>query len=171
MIVERPKLDDSKELHDFFENVIRDTFERNEISNLTKLLEEEIIYKKKILQEDFESNGEKRYFLVGKIDNVIVATIEIGKINEVIENVLGHGNEVEMGTVYVHPNYQKQGLGSSMVQEAIDFLKEKGYRRFYFDSGYKSAQRVWSYKFGKPKFFLADYWEKGAHHMIWEVNI
>jgi GNAT superfamily N-acetyltransferase len=77
----------------------------------------------------------------------------------------------EIGTVFVHPNYQKHGIGSILLQKMVITLESKKMIGFCLDSGYKQAQIFWQKKLGKPNFLLEHYWNEDSHHMIWKRNI
>jgi len=52
-------------------------------------------------------------FFVGELDNKIVATLMVGY----------DGHRGWLNYLGVHPDFQKKGLGSAMVQKAIETLK------------------------------------------------
>ena len=58
-----------------------------------------------------------------------------------------------------------------MFNAIFEELHRKGIKEFCFDSGYKSAQKIWMNKFGKPEYHLKDFWGKGEDHMVWRVNV
>lgn len=169
----RPRLEEGDKINDFFQIVLRDTFEKNNISHLCETLDNEIRDKRRVLDEDFESNGEVRFFLIAKAGDKVVGSIEYGPSNELIISCTnGELKElVEIGTVFVHPDYQKQGLGNILLKEIYKVLQMRGIEEFCLDSGYKTAQEIWLKKFGGPTYHLRDYWEKDADHMIWRVSI
>lgn len=169
----RPKMEEEDSINDFFKIVLQDTFDKNNILYLTETLDNEIRDKRRILRQDFESNGEARFFLIVKDVDKVVGSIEYGPSNELIKSCTnGELKEViEIGTVFVHPEYQKQGLGNYLLQEIYRELQKKGIEEFCLDSGYKTAQIIWLKKFGSPTYHLRDYWEKGADHMIWKVSL
>lgn len=171
--IRRPQIEDKDELHDFFKLVITDTFMKEGIDNNTYDLEEEIEFKKKYLQYDMDSNGEFRYFLIAKHKDTIIGTIEYGQASELINRCTN--NElmqlVEVGTVFVRPEYQKQGVGNLLLNSMYQELKDKGMEEFCLDSGYPGAQKIWMKKFGTPDYFLENYWGENLHHMIWRINL
>ncbi|MCM0650310.1 GNAT family N-acetyltransferase [Clostridium swellfunianum] len=169
----RPKIEDIELINEFFEIVLRDTFERNGISYLIDTIEEEIKDKRRFLNQDFETGGTARYFLIAKENKKIVASIEYGPSNDLINSCTnGELKEVvELGTVFVHPDYQNKGIGSRMLNSIFIEMKEKGIKEFCFDSGYKTAQKTWIKKFGNPEYLLKDYWEEGSDHMIWRISV
>jgi GNAT superfamily N-acetyltransferase len=171
--INRPELKDIELINDFFQIVIRDTFAINSLTDLVDLMEEEIAYKRKCLNLDLESDGKDMYFLIAKEEDKIVGSIEYGPSNELIRTCTKGKltNIVEIGTLYVHPAYQRKGIGSRMLELLCRELKGRGIEEFCLDSGYKSAQKVWTNKFGKPEYHLKDYWAEGSDHMIWRVKI
>jgi GNAT superfamily N-acetyltransferase len=172
--IRRPQAEDCEELNQFFRIVITDTFGREGLSHLKEDIETEIATKNQFLKNDLESNGEKRYFwlAIDKYTDRIIGTIEYGPASELI-NVCTEGalkNVIEIGTVFVLPNFQKQGIGTVLLNVMLLTLQNKGIKEFCLDSGYSSAQRIWKMKFGAPDYLLRDYWGKGQDHMIWKRN-
>lgn len=171
--ISRPNFEEIEPINDFFEIVLRDTFERNGISDLVDLIAEEIENKRRFLNQDIESDGKNRYFLIAKEHDKIVGSIEYGPSNELIISCTNGELKdlVEIGTVFVHPDYQMKGIGSMMLNQIFKELEKKGIKEFCLDSGYKSAQKIWINKFGKPEYHLRDYWGENADHMVWRVNV
>ena len=171
--ISRPKYEDIQVINEFFELVIRDTFERNDIEDLVDTIAEEIEDKRRCLNQDIESDGKNRYFLIAKEDDKIVGSIEYGPSNELISSCTnGEVKElIEIGTVFVHPEYQKKGIGSRMLNLIFMELEKNGIKEFCLDSGYKSAQKTWINKFGIPEYHLKDYWGEDADHMVWRISV
>lgn len=173
LIISRPRNEDIDLINGFFATVLNDTFEKNEIIHLVELLEEEIEVKKDCLKQDIESNGEKRFFLIGKFNNKIVGTIEYGPssslINTCTDGVLKEVKEI--GTIFVDPEYQQKGIGNRLLTHLLKEMKNKGIDEICLDSGYKSAQRIWFKKFGHPQYQIKNYWGEGNDHMIWRLKI
>lgn len=171
--ISRPKFEDFELINEFFQVVIRDTFERNGITDLVDIIAEEIIDKRRCLNQDIQSEGKNRYFLIAKEDDKIVGSIEYGPSNELIISCTnGKLQElVEIGTVFVHPDYQNKGIGSRMLNLIFIELEKNRISEFCLDSGYKSAQKTWINKFGNPEYDLKDYWGEDDNHMVWRVNV
>jgi len=171
--IRRPQPGDVEKLHQFFELVLRDTFAREGLAHMTEDLEKEIFEKKSILKEALESNGKKRYFLTALIEGEIIGTIEYGPTGSIILDCTKGELEgvVEVGTVFVHPDYQRQGIGTLMLSAICITLLGRNIDEFCLDSGYKNAQRVWRNKFGEPAYIIKDYWGEGCDHMIWRKHI
>jgi GNAT superfamily N-acetyltransferase len=171
--IRRPRIEDIKELHSLFRIVITDTFIKEGIGEKLKDLNDEIEGKEKYLESDFESNGEKRYFLIALFGNKIIGSIEYGPASNLICKITNNTFKelVEVGTVFVHPDYQRMGVGNLLLNEMYSTLKSKGIEEFCLDSGYKIAQTIWKKKFGEPDYLLEDYWDKGNDHMIWRIRV
>jgi len=169
----RPTTADLEQLNDFFRTVIIDTFIKEGIGDQLNDINEEIEVKKRYLTSDFESNGKERYFLIAFYGDKIIGSIEFGPANEIIRNVSNHAFETlfEVGTVFVHPDYQRNGVGNLLLKAVYETLRNNGIKEFCLDSGYKSAQLIWKKKFGEPDIVLKDYWGKNFDHMIWRVKI
>jgi GNAT superfamily N-acetyltransferase len=171
--IRRPRIEYIKELHSLFRIVITDTFIKEGIGEKLKDLNDEIEGKEKYLESDFESNGEKRYFLIALCGNKIIGSIEYGPASNLICKITNNAFKelVEVGTVFVHPDYQRMGVGNLLLNKMYSTLKSKGIEEFCLDSGYKIAQKIWKRKFGEPDYLLEDYWDKGSDHMIWRIRV
>jgi predicted N-acetyltransferase YhbS len=171
--ISRPRFEDIELINEFFEIVLRDTFEKNGIADLVNLIGEEIKDKRRCLNQDIESEGNNRYFLIAKDDDNIVGSIEYGPSNDLIISCTNgkFKSLVEIGTVFVHPAYQNNGIGNRMLNLIFKGLEKTGIKEFCLDSGYKSAQKTWTNKFGNPEYYLKDYWEKDVDHMVWIISV
>lgn len=171
--IRRPSIEDRKELHSLFKMVITDTFVKEGIGEKVNEMNEEIEVKEKYLENDFESNGEKRYFLIAIDGNKMIGSIEYGPASDFICKCTNNNFKglVEVGTVFVHPDYQLMGVGNLLLDAMYGALKNKGIEEFCLDSGYISAQKIWEKKFGDPDYLLKDYWDKGNDHMIWKIKL
>jgi len=169
--IRRPRVEDIEELNQLFKIVITDTFAREGLAGLIDDIEAEIDSKKNYLQLDLDSKGEKRYFLIALAGNKIIGTIEYGPASKLIQDCTNGelSNLVEVGTVFVLPDYQRQGIGNRLLAEMLHTLKARGIAEFCLDSGYRNAQTIWKKKFGEPDYLLKDYWGQGQDHMIWKI--
>ncbi|MED1203016.1 GNAT family N-acetyltransferase [Heyndrickxia acidicola] len=169
--VRRPVLADKEDLYQFFSKVIRDTFAREGLSKMKEDIKNEIETKKSYLESDFKSNGKDRFFWLANDykKNKVIGCIEYGPASELI--LACTNGELkgwfEIGTVFVDPDYQRQGIGSLLFQIMQLTLQSRGIQSFCLDSGYSNAQYVWKKKLGEPEYLLRDYWGKGNSHMIW----
>jgi len=80
-------------------------------------------------------------------------------------------NLYELGTAFVRPDYQGQGIGNLLLNSMTQVLIDKGINQFCLDSGYSNAQKIWRKKFGEPDYFIKDYWGEDQHHLIWKINL
>ena len=129
----------------------------------------EIEHKKHLLDASMNPTDSKPYFLLAKLEETVVGTISFGPCGEDIkkctENQLdGIG---ELGSLYVLPSFQGQGVGSALIHALVTYLSEQKIEQFCLDSGYKRAQKRWLRKFGEPYKVVKDYWGPGFDHMIW----
>ncbi|KAB2334543.1 GNAT family N-acetyltransferase [Cytobacillus depressus] len=171
--IRRPTLDDTTELNHFFRIVITDTFLKEGIGHMLEDIENEITSKEKYLHTDFESNGEKRYFLIASNGDQIIGSIEIGPASELINHCTNHALQelLEVGTVFVHPDFQRKGIGSMLLNAMYFTLRNRGIEEFCLDSGYTASQKIWKKKFGEPQYLLKNYWGEENDHMIWRVKL
>jgi GNAT superfamily N-acetyltransferase len=169
----RPSIKDIKQLNGFFKIVIIDTFNKEGIGEKSDDINDEIKVKEQYLESDFESNGEKRYFLIALDGEKIIGSIEYGPASDLISDCTNNTFKelIEIGTVFVHPNYQSIGVGNLLLNKMYFTLQNKGIEEFCLDSGYISAQKIWKKKFGEPDYLLKDYWDEGYDHMIWRIKV
>jgi GNAT superfamily N-acetyltransferase len=170
--IRRIKPEDKIELVDFFRLVITDTFIKDGIENNANL-EEEIAGKEKYLQYGLDINEIGRYFLIAEHRDSIIGTIEYGQSSELIDSCTNGELKdlVEVGTVFVRPDYQKQGVGNLLLNSIYQVMKDRGIEAFCLDSGYPSAQKIWVKKFGPPGYCLENYWGEGMPHMVWRIHL
>lgn len=174
LVIRRPHKEDVKALNDFFDVVIKDTFEQNDIADLLEDYEKEIKEEKmQFLKEDLNSNGHDRFYLFATIFDKLIGTITYGPSNDDINsNTNGEFRDIiEIGSVFVHPDYQRKGIGSLLLNRIYKELEKKGIEEFCLDSGYKNAQKVWIKKYRNPQYCFENYWGEGAHYMIWKVKL
>ncbi|MGG1575099.1 GNAT family N-acetyltransferase [Fictibacillus sp. NRS-1165] len=171
--IRRPSIKDVSLLHEFFRIVITDTFSKEGIGEKLEDLNEEIERKKDYLENDLNSEGLDRYFLIALVRDQMVGSIEFGPVSELIRSCTkGALKELmEIGTVFVHRDCQGQGIGNLLLSRMYATLQNRGINEFCLDSGYQSAQKIWTKKFGEPDYRLKDYWDKGYDHMIWRVGL
>lgn len=167
--------EDYQSLKIFFEMMVIDTFKKNRIYHLKKDLNQEISDKMIFLKNYFETHKEKRrqkLFIIKK-SKKIIGSIAIDKANDLIVDST-HGlfkNKIEIGSFFIHPDYQRQGLGQFMLKESIQWMKNNHIEAFCLDSGYPLAQIFWQKHLGRPLYDFKDFWEPGSRYMIWLVSI
>ncbi|MED2793393.1 GNAT family N-acetyltransferase [Bacillus wiedmannii] len=159
--IRRLHSDDVDELNMFFRLVITHTFKNEGLSQLLDDIENEINTKKQYLKNDLESNDK------------IIGTIEIGLASTLINSCTGgvFKDLYEIGTVFVLPEYQRNGIGKLLLNAMYITLLSRGITEYCLDSGYKKAQSIWTKKFGEPSYVLKDYWGESSDHMIWKKSL
>lgn len=175
LLIRRPDQSDIQALHQFFSLVIQDTFAKEGIAELVDDQQHEWKTKKQYVAMDLESQGKKRFFwLALNVEtDEIIGTIEYGEANEIIQQTIKEDLSQcpEIGTIFVHPNYQNRGIGTMLLEKMLMTLKNRRVLGFCLDSGYKQAQIIWQKKFGQPDFVLENYWGTNNHHMIWKRTL
>ncbi len=172
--IRRPKLKDKKELFDFFQLVIKDTFQRENISEFYPgeiTVEVQKVFQ--VVLNDLEGSGREEYVLLAQTGNQIAGTIAFGFLNDIIKNNIKaiKNSFVLIKGVYVLPEIQNQGLGSRLFETLLGHLKQKSVPGFYLDCGYPSAQQFWIKKLGPPFLILKNQWGENQDHYIWEVSL
>lgn len=174
MTISKPSLKDIPFLDEFFEFILTDTFERNGYMDLIDLRDSEIELKKEMFRRSLEVDVSEHFFLVAKgEEGAVLGTISVGPANEDIIHCTNNAYEglLEIGSLFIHPAYQKQGIASCLIHEVEAILLAQGINSYCLDSGYQLAQKTWTQKFGKPQYLIKDHWGEGADHMIWKVEI
>jgi len=171
LVIREPRITEEQAIHQFFESVLVNTFTENDLLSIEGLLEDEILEKKESLSNYYDSK--ENLFLVGILNNEIVGSIECGKANNLIRvNTREELKDIiSIGTVYVHPKYQKHGLSNKLLKEVLIHLEKAKINQICFDSGFKVAQQIWMKKFGYPKYYIENYFGNGSHHMVWHLNV
>ncbi|MBV6686187.1 GNAT family N-acetyltransferase [Bacillus sp. JRC01] len=148
MVIRTPEPIDREALHGFFRLVIEDTYQKEGIDHLVD-------------------------FLVAEKDSQIIGTIEYGPASKLIMTLTNgaYGGIPEVGTVFVHPDHQRIGVGSLVVNAMLLILLGRGVEVFCLDSGYTRAQAVWKKRFGEPDHRFTDHWGEGMDHLIWKRSV
>ena len=156
-----------------FETAIPDAFIKEGLTLMDEDIQSEISNKKQMLSSALnDQNGDLR-FLVAKAEDQVVGTISYGPCGtDIISCTEGELSGVgELGSLYILPDFQNQGIGSALIHEMLKTLHDKGIEEFCLDSGYKRAQKRWIRKFGEPYKVVNDYWGPGYEHMIWLCKV
>lgn len=168
----RPQHSDKEELERFFQMVITDTFNKENISHLIDDQQHELNQKMTYIESDLNNHKPKRYFLIAidQTSNEIIGSIEYGKANEIIQTLLTTDLSMypEIGTVFVHPAFKGKGIATDLIEAIINHIKNQGYHGYCLDCGYKQAQQFWMKKLGNPTFVQPNYWDEDNHHMVWK---
>lgn len=160
---------DQAQVNALFEFCITDTFIKENLTHLETLCQDEIAYKKHLVDDALSENLLGFRFWVAKQQNQVVGIISYGPCGEDIractQEALAHLGE--LGSLYVLPDHQNQGIGSLLIQTVAQELSVLGIDQFVLDSGYQSAQELWKMKFGTPWIQIPDYWGPNMPHCVW----
>lgn len=169
----KPTQEDVKGIYGVFDTTIPETFTLEGLGSWEEEIRNEVSYKKQLLSDSLAATESEIFFLIAKLGGEVVGTISFGPCGEDIrkctENELGEIGEV--GSLFVLPSYQGQGIGSALIQAMVDHHATMGRTEFCLDSGYTQAQKRWLRKFGAPYKVVENYWGQGLDHMIWLCNV
>lgn len=115
---------DSEEIKELQEKTFRDAgafFEEADDSDLERLEE--------------EYGGSRSQFLVGVLDEQIVASGAFQPAGERMEKFLESSNSAaELKRVYVLPKHQRKGFGQRILEDLEERARKKGYSRFVLET-------------------------------------
>ena len=156
-----------------FKNSITDAFEHEGLGHLLSDIQQEVESKIRMAETSLNPQNSDTYFWVAKIEGAVAGTVSYAPCGEDIRTCTGnHLDDVgELGSLYILPGYQGQGIGSALIEAVRVFLREQGIDQFCLDSGYRRAQTRWLRKFGEPFTVVKDYWGPDSVHMVWLCNV
>lgn len=171
LLITRLTEKDIEGAYKLFKITIPDAFKKSGSEDKKELIEKEIQHKKEILQEAVNNNN--ILFWVAKDKEKVIGTISYGPCCNDIKECTN--NEItdlgELGSIFVLPEYQGQGVGSALINHLLAYLKKEGIKEFCLDSGYEQAQKTWLRKFGKPYAIVKDHWAPGVDNMVWRCSL
>ncbi len=165
------KKNDLNKLHDFFSLVISDISKKEGIWT-ESFVKDEVIMKTDLCKAALDNN-EDFYVLVIEKSNKIIGTISSSPCNLDIIKIVGNlaKGKTEIGSIYVHPNFQNQGVAKKLLNKMVNHLRRNAINSYYLDCGYSTSQLIWKYCFGKPTYLSKNYWGENNHHMVWHIDI
>jgi len=166
MQIDMPAAADEEELYSFYRRTITDTFKKNGIDD-----PQGVIHEVGHQMKTFSTPDD--LLMLARLDGKIIGTIAYGKMNKSVStNIPECLNDLkEIKGVYIHPDYQGEGIGSFLWKKMINTLKNQNVDKVCLDSGYRISQQYWKKKIGEPTFFMKDYWGKGEHQLIWVFHV
>lgn len=173
MIIRNANHDDLPGLDIFFELVLRDVFEKENLGHRTEILEQEISSKQSQIRNVLDQTGQRDVFLVAEESGDIIGTVAYIPCNAVICSLSKGELESygEVGTVFVRPDRQKQGIGRALRTAMDQALLDQGITEYVLDTGYGAAQNYWKQQLGDPIIVAVDYWGDGHDHLVWKVDL
>jgi GNAT superfamily N-acetyltransferase len=171
--ITEPIQEDRKAIYSVFDTTIREAFQAEGLGSWDEVIRKEIAYKKQLLADSLAIMESEVFFFIAKWEGQVVGTISFGPCGEDIRKCTANELEEigEVGSLFVLPSYQGQGIGSALIQAMAERNAAMGRSQFCLDSGYKQAQKRWLRKFGVPYKVVKDYWGQGLDHMIWLCSV
>lgn len=160
---------DVKPLQRLFMESLSDLIRRERFED-AELLDEEVARLNTTIQDSLED--EDVQFYIALKGEVIIGAGAVLPPNEIITGHLDiEPNAKEIGSVYVSPQEQRQGVGHFLLEHIQRELLESGIDVFYLDAGFPTTQSYWMKRLGPPVLMLDHYWGLDAPHMIWRQPI
>ena len=170
----KPQKRDEEEIKRLFDRTITQNFkDYGYDAKYREDMVDEIRKQVTALEEYYTSEGKNIYFLIAKENDKVIGTIAYGKPNADIEKYYLKKTEhmPEIKSVYILPEYQGRGVGTKLVAEMTEILRQKGFKEFCLDSGYPKAQQFWRSKLGEPVITIHNRWGAGNDYLIWHARI
>ncbi|MEK3877188.1 GNAT family N-acetyltransferase [Paenibacillus sp. FSL M7-0420] len=148
-------------------------FEGEGLGHLDSDIQQEIESKIRMINASLSPQNADTYFWVAKMDGKVAGTISYAPCGPDIRVCTGNKLDAvgELGSLYVLPDYQGQGIASALIAELMIFLRQQGITEFCLDSGYRRAQTKWLQKFGTPYAAVQDYWGPDSVQMVWLCSV
>ncbi|NBC70221.1 GNAT family N-acetyltransferase [Paenibacillus sacheonensis] len=163
---------DMEHAEELFRRCIPYAFEEEGLVGFHEEIQQELVGKRHRMHDAFTTGTAVR-FLVARMNDTIVGIVSSGPCNADIVKCAGERlkHVCEIGSIYVLPDLQGQGIASALIHAMAGRLAERGIDRFCLDSGFRKAQAKWMHKFGPPCATVQDYWGPGSVHMIWDCSV
>lgn len=157
---------------DLFTDSISNTFKLNNIHN-NEELKYEINEKSSWVKDFIESKNHSSLFLIAKYDADVAGIAGYFPVSKTIRKNSPTLSEkdIEIGSVYIRPQYQKRGITRILLRALLEEMKIKGIREFCLDCGYPTSQVYWKKIFGNPIREFPNYFGENESYMIWKINV
>ena len=164
-----PDNHDLLNIHKLFKDAIAGAFKQNNITDKEELAYE--INEKSDRIDKYLNHQLKDSFFLIALDKTRIAGI--AGIYPVKQLIMDNTNDIsshtlELGSVYIHPEYQKQGIAGNLVDRLIKRMASQGVGEYYLDCGYATSQEYWKRVFGKPIKTIENYFGENESYMIWK---
>ena len=162
---------DVDELKKLFEITISDIFTKNDIIDPYEMKNEIEGKSIKVYNAIINKKPKSKYY-VAETNKCIIGIAGYSLINNDIKaNIeIENYDAYELGTVYILPEYQRIGVGTLLIENIIESMKNTGIYEFYLDCGYKTSQLFWLKKFGTPYKIIKNKFGENQDYMIWKVK-
>ena len=171
LILIEPDISLLPKIVDLFTDSITNTFMINGIKDLAEL-QYEINEKSERVRNYIESKNDDEFFIITELHNHIVGIAGIFPVSDmIIKNYPTLSKkDIEIGSVYINPKFQRQGITKILLEMLLNRLLEKKIETFYLDCGYPTSQVYWKRVFGNPVKTFPNYFGKGESYMIWRID-
>ncbi len=166
----RPKWSDLEAIENLFFKTVQTTFAEEQIPDPNQTsFKQEVQALQDQIKVTLSRTNSPNFYWIAKVADLVVGTIAYGIPSRIITEHLAEwdGQAPEIKSVYILPEFQGQGIGTTLFQTIQERLEEEGIRAFCLDSGYKQAQLYWQRRLGAPTRVLPDYWGEGSDHWMW----
>jgi len=167
--IQKLNLKDIEAAKQLLEISASENFRRNGLKNKTEILSR-VTEKIKIVNAFFENNPICTAMYGAKINNKLVGLIAYGsQSSKVVEHIEdNYIDAVEIKSLFILPEYQKQGLGMKMFNFVCSELLKNKHSHFMLYSSYKTGQDYWHKILGNPYKTVND---KDITRKIWIQEI
>jgi GNAT superfamily N-acetyltransferase len=131
---------------------------------------------KKHLDEELRIQFERirehsHHYLLAQKGKAVIGMIAhlqpCGAVRLAMKNLdMGSPSIREIVAVYVHPDYQRRGIGSRLFSEMLDVLRHDKVEYFSVSTGYKKGRAFWTKKLGRVSELLPAYYN-GHPCSVW----
>lgn len=97
-------------------------------------------------KEETFNNRQLEYLLLKAKSLVLVLPAEDNIIGSMIILLRDHIARARIYSLNVHPSYRRRGLGSSLMDSAIGFLKERGFKKISLETGINNTAALSLYE-------------------------
>lgn len=171
MEIRRPKEQDLASILETLTRSITIAFLDEGLISLQDDIENEIVNNYELVCRYIHRDKKEYIFLVALESRKVIGLISYGTVGDVIsDNIDKKIKAKELGSIYVHPEYQNRKVASKLIIQMIKTLLDLGINEFVLDCGFSKAQKIWMYKFGQPYKILKNYWPSGSDHYIWHCT-
>ncbi len=173
MHIVEPGLSDRPGILHVLERSIEDAFAQETLEHRDDEIRDLVGEKAAMYDESLADGGHGIRFLAAKQGQQVIGVISYGPCGTAVRECTGEAlaGIGELGTLYVLPEYQNQGIGSALIQALLQQLAREGVEQFCLDGGFKGSQKRWLCKFGAPYVTVPDYWGPGADSMVWLCRV
>lgn len=112
-----------------FKVTIADAFEREGLGHLQEDIRQETAAKIQMANAALNPQDTDVYFWLARSGGVVIGTVSYAPCGEDIRNCTDNRLSAvgELGSLYVLPEIQGQGVGSALIEEVTVFLRKRGF--------------------------------------------